>query len=285
MLSVDAFTLRALLMITGPVEVDGAPVGADAVVEDLLHDQYSVFAATGTTEAAQAARRDRAGAVASAAMDGLAGDIDVDFEDLDVLAAAASGRHLMVWSKDRSNEEAFEMAGLAGRMPEDGLLLSVVNRSGNKLDWFVGVGATMSVDPERRGRRGGGSSAPHERRRSRGAEVRPGPVSRVRSRGGPVPRCGHVDRASLRHGSAGRGRRRAGAGSRWGPPGGRDACAGGRGGAADVVFRFRLPPGVHHVQVIPAARARFAGWTYADAAGAPIQQWEDITPRVLDWTP
>ena len=40
---------------------------------------------------------------------------------------------------------AFEAAGVDGEITEGGVLLSVVNRGGNKLDWFLDVEATMSV--------------------------------------------------------------------------------------------------------------------------------------------
>ncbi len=50
------------------------------------------------------------------------------------------------------------------------------------------------------------------------------------------------------------------------------------GGQAEVVFTFRLPPGVHELDIVPAARAQFTRWTVGP------DSFEDIEPRPLSWT-
>ena len=68
------------------------------------------------------------------------------------------------------------------RCTEGGVLLSVVNRGGNKLDWFVDVEATMSVTADAEGDEVEVHVWLEERGRAWGADLRAGPVSRIRAR-------------------------------------------------------------------------------------------------------
>ncbi|HEX2117750.1 MAG TPA: DUF4012 domain-containing protein, partial [Acidimicrobiales bacterium] len=61
-LAVDPLALRAILVAVGPVEVEGRTVGADDVVDRLLHEQYLQFA----DDPVQTARREELGLIAGA---------------------------------------------------------------------------------------------------------------------------------------------------------------------------------------------------------------------------
>ena len=52
----------------------------------------------------------------------------------------------MAWSSIAAQQEAFEAAGIDGSVPADGVLVSVVNRGGNKLDWFLDATADLQID-------------------------------------------------------------------------------------------------------------------------------------------
>jgi hypothetical protein len=143
-LAIDPIALRAFLQLTGPITVDGQSFDVDSVVPYLLHDQYDEFLASGATEEHQVARGDRLRAVARATLDAL-GTADLDIEGTAELGETAGGRHLLAWSSEPAQQRAFEAAGIDGEVPADGLLLSVVNRGGNKLDWLLDVTASVTV--------------------------------------------------------------------------------------------------------------------------------------------
>jgi hypothetical protein len=63
------------------------------------------------------------------------------------LAGAARGRHVMVWSGNATLEKAWEAAGASGEVPPDSLLVSLLNRGGNKLDQFQAVDADLQTAP------------------------------------------------------------------------------------------------------------------------------------------
>jgi hypothetical protein len=147
-LAVDPIALGAFLRLTGPIVADGRTFDADSVVSYLLHDQYDEFLAAGFTDERQLARGDRLRAVARAALDALARTADLDVEGTADLTASAGGRHLLAWSSEPAHQRAFEDAGIDGDVPPDGLLVSVVNRGGNKLDWFLDVTARVTVDSD-----------------------------------------------------------------------------------------------------------------------------------------
>lgn len=138
-LALDPVALAAVLHATGPVMVQGQEYNADNVVEELLHQQYVDFGDS------LSARRDRLGEVAGAtvaALDRGGWDVATLFDDL---AAAAAGRHLMVWSSRPAEQAAWEVSGAHGAMTPDSLLVAVLNDGGTKLDYFLDVQAEVST--------------------------------------------------------------------------------------------------------------------------------------------
>lgn len=141
-LVVDPVALAAVVRATGPVEVDGRTVEADQVVPLLLHEQYLAFP---DDSGAGAARREALGRIASAAFAALdAGEWKPEVLAGE-LADAVAGRHLLAWSADPVQQAGWAAAGVDGTLREDSLLVSVLNRGGNKLDWFLRADATIEA--------------------------------------------------------------------------------------------------------------------------------------------
>ncbi|MGH9119223.1 MAG: DUF4012 domain-containing protein [Acidimicrobiales bacterium] len=151
-ISIDAVALRSLLTLAGPVDVAGRTIDAESVESYLLHDQYVEYFGSGpTTEAAQLAREDRLRSVANATLDAIDGTSSLDLAALAPVAETLQNRHLMAWSSIAAQQRAFEAAGIDGSVPADGLLVSVVNRGANKLDWFLDVTADVGVEASSEG--------------------------------------------------------------------------------------------------------------------------------------
>lgn len=148
-LVLDPLALQAFLRATDPIEVDGLTLGPDDVVEYLLHGQYEGV----EIDASQDERRDRLSEVANAAVAALEGDVDL-VELAEGLLDAVNGRHIMAWSPEAADRRTWEAAGVDGALTEDSLLVSLLNRGANKLDWFTGVESHLEVLQTDRGRMG-----------------------------------------------------------------------------------------------------------------------------------
>jgi hypothetical protein len=127
------------------VEIDGKSIDEHNVEQLLLHDQYEGLTHDRRQSDLQSQRRERLGEIAGAVVDRLqAGDLD-----LPVLASrlgdATAGRHLLVWSRDAAEQDAWTEAGIGGQVGPDSLLLAVLNRGGNKLDPFLDVDAELTT--------------------------------------------------------------------------------------------------------------------------------------------
>jgi hypothetical protein len=137
-IAVDVRGLAGLLKVTGPVEVDGVTYSADSVEKQLLQDQYAAFDTS-------AERRDRLGDVAATVFDSL----ERSRWPVDVLAdemwRAVVLRHLLVWSKDPKEAEAWRLAGADGSLDPRSLAVSVINRGANKLDQFLATTSKVST--------------------------------------------------------------------------------------------------------------------------------------------
>jgi len=142
-LAMDVAALKAVLRATGPVDVDGERVDADGVERLLMHDQYVDAGAQRSRE--QIARRERLGAIGSAAVNALeAGNFSVP--DLTgALVEAAASRHVLIWGRETAAQRGWKAVGASGEVGGDGVLIAVINRGANKLDQFLAVENRMST--------------------------------------------------------------------------------------------------------------------------------------------
>jgi hypothetical protein len=63
------------------------------------------------------------------------------------LANAAHGRHVLAWSARPGDQQAWEAAGVDGAVTADSLMVTLLNRGGNKLDYFMDVDADLALAP------------------------------------------------------------------------------------------------------------------------------------------
>ncbi|MDP8988344.1 MAG: DUF4012 domain-containing protein, partial [Actinomycetota bacterium] len=278
-LAIDVETLRALLSTTGPVPVGDGVVGPDQVVELLLHGQYLELAEVGTPDRAdQAGRRERLGELAGAALGALeTGDYDPGTLVAE-LAGAAGGRHLLAWSAQPDHQEAWEAAGISGSLSEESLLVSVLNRGGNKLDRFLQVGSSLAL-----------------RLVSAGTDVavevhlaNRTPVGEPWYVAGPAPGSGlapgdYLGMVSANVPATAADLRIDGEPVLMarGPDGPTQVIAAPvlvpAGSARTVVIRFRLPPEVGSVDVEPSARIPPIEWSAGDT------EWRGDVARTVAW--
>ncbi|HSL57386.1 MAG TPA: DUF4012 domain-containing protein [Acidimicrobiales bacterium] len=143
-IALDPVALAAVLAATGPVVVDGDEVSAETAVRELLIDQYEDLTTDGDPQQLQEQRRDRLGAIAAATFDRLRSGVD-PVPLARHLADPIAARHLLVWSAHADHQRAWSAAGVDGELDEHSLLLSLVNRGGNKLDPYLEVRAHLDV--------------------------------------------------------------------------------------------------------------------------------------------
>lgn len=142
-LVVDVIALRNLLRATGPTRVGGVELDAGMVVRHLLHDQYVDL----RTTAANASRRERLAAVASAVVDRLdEGSLGLE-ELVRQLGSSASGRHVLLWSADPATQRAWRILGVDGDVGDRSLAVGVANIDASKLDPFVDVDTELHLGP------------------------------------------------------------------------------------------------------------------------------------------
>lgn len=143
-LAVDVVGLRRLLELVGPVEVDGVDgpttITAENVQSQLLLEQYA-----GADDDVEGARRAQLGRVASAVFESFNQRSVSATQLLQVLQDTGAGRHLLLWSSVPEQQAAWEALGASGRVPENALMVSVLNRGGNKLDQFLSTRAALSA--------------------------------------------------------------------------------------------------------------------------------------------
>ncbi len=142
-LAIDPVALQSLLRATGPVDVEGTTVSADSVLQEVFLDQYR----SSGDDIANAARRERLGAIARSTVDALdRGGWDT-VTLIDQLRAASQGRHILAWSADTKQERGWKGIGIDGELSDDSVLLAVLNRGGNKLDQFLHITSRIELDP------------------------------------------------------------------------------------------------------------------------------------------
>ncbi|MBW3555302.1 MAG: DUF4012 domain-containing protein [Actinobacteria bacterium] len=278
-LAIDVEGVRALLAATGPVQVGKERVGADDVVGLLLHDQYLDLPGVGAADQfEQARRRERLGELAGAALLALeSGDYDPGVLATE-LADAVRGRHLLAWSSDAGRQQAWEEAGISGSLGSESLLVSVLNRGGNKLDPFLKVASSLSFRPVSDGT----DVALEVRLSNHTPEGEPPYVA------GPAPGSGlaagdylGIVSANVPGGAANLRIDGDPALVARGPDGPTQVIAAPvllpRGSSQTMVIRFRLAAGVESMRVEPSARIPPVAWSM------PGEEWEGDTARVVTW--
>lgn len=131
--AIDPAVVAAIMSATGPVEVDGRTITADAVERFFLVDVYAEYP--------DPADRDRVSmdivrAVLQRVLDG-----DLDLATLaDSLRAPVEAGHVRAWSADKTDEAWLAGTGVGGVLPQTlGSTVAVTfnNSAGNKMDAFV----------------------------------------------------------------------------------------------------------------------------------------------------
>lgn len=272
----DPVALRSLLAVTGPVTVDGRRIDEGNVVNEVMIEQYRGFDPTWSE---QTERRERLSATARAAIRALDergwGTSDL----LDELRTAARGRHVLAWSGRPDQQRAWVAAGVSGRLGAGSMMVSVLNRSGTKLDQFLTVDAGMTTE---RASDGGTEVALRLRLANTTPEGLPPYVV------GPYPGLGLAAReysgilAVTVPGTARKVRFGGGDDMLVGGPDGDTAVIArdvrlAAGARTEVEVRFYLPPGVRSLTVDPSARIPAVSWH------SGRETWTDGSAHEVDW--
>jgi Protein of unknown function (DUF4012) len=272
-IALDLLALRALLVTTGPVEVEGKSITKDNVLRYLMREQYENV----SSRADVIERREHLSDVAQAVLDRLDSGTWEVTTLVEQLTRAAEGRHLMLWSRDTEQQAGWEAIHVAGEVGPESLLLGLHNRSGNKLDQFLAVDAAVSARPE------GDDTRVSVRVHARNET----PEGLPQYVAGPF--AGAVGAAEGRYQALlvlnlppsagdvqleGTGERVAA-----GPDGGSQVIAAyveaDRGQEIDATISFLLPGDGGTVRVEPSSRWPEVRWTFADHA------WDDHEARVI----
>jgi hypothetical protein len=138
----DVYALRRLLGVVGPVVVEGRRYSASNVERLVMHDLYAAF---GSKRRDIEARHHELGQLAEATFLALAHRHWDPHAFLKALSATARGRHLLLWSSRPDEEDAWQRLGVDGALRRDGLMVTVQNHGGNKLDWFLRPTVTVAT--------------------------------------------------------------------------------------------------------------------------------------------
>jgi hypothetical protein len=280
--TLDPLALKALVKVSGPVEVGGKRIDADNIVQEILLQQYVDYAAENPNPEddlpVNAQRRERNGEIARAIVDQL-DKVGWHLPDLvDDLRSAARGRHVMFWSSKPEEQRAWRAAGVSGMLPRDALMVSVDNRAGNKLDQFLPVQADVTHRPV-----DGGTEV-----EVRITVANMAPEGLPRYVQGPYPfedfvegeyrgivnvsipylsRDIHLDGVTQVVAA--------------GPDQTARVVAGTirllRGESGIYTARFTVPEGRDHLQVVPSARYPAVHYTFDG------REWDDDAPRTITW--
>ena len=145
-IAVDAIGLQAIVEATGPVRLGDTTITAKDVPARILHDQYLQFGnVRSESGVSNAQRREALGVLAKSAVAAInAGDYPAS-KLIRTLGDAIAGRHLLAWTTDETEQAGWVAGGMDGELGRDSLLVSILNRGANKLDWFLDVRADLSV--------------------------------------------------------------------------------------------------------------------------------------------
>ncbi len=140
-LVMDPQALRAVLRVTGPVHFRHGEMSASRVLDYVLHEQY--LRPQGKRHREE--RRDDLGAIAHATLNAVNSGKWNPSRMCMALVSAAQGRHILAWSSDSEQEAAWRAGGVSGEVKSNSLSVSLLNRAGNKLDYFQDVKAQLDI--------------------------------------------------------------------------------------------------------------------------------------------
>ncbi|MFV0316435.1 MAG: DUF4012 domain-containing protein [Microthrixaceae bacterium] len=144
-MSLDVVGVAELLDTIGPVEVGEGPerveVSSRTVIDYLLLEQYEDFVDD------RDARRDQLGTVSRAIFEAFNNRSWSASGLMQSLKRSGEGRHVMLWSTNETEQAAWTELGATGVPRADSLMVSVLNRGGNKLDQFLEVDAELTAEP------------------------------------------------------------------------------------------------------------------------------------------
>jgi Protein of unknown function (DUF4012) len=281
-LALDPIALRALVKVSGPVVVNGTRIDAGNVVSEILLQQYLDYPAD--IPDPQSAlpfndqRRERNGEIARAIVDQLdkAGWNIADL--VDDLRSAARGRHVLFWSGDPAQQRGWNAAGVSGVLPRDGFMVSVENRSGNKLDQFIHTAVVLKRRSVARGTEVTATILLSNDAPATGLNTYVEGPYRSNFVAGEYRGILSVNLPSIASGIRLDGVERLVAS---GPDGATRVVAGDiralRGQHAAATVTFTLPKGAEHLQVEPSARYPAIQYSMGQ------EHWDDDGPRSLEW--
>ena len=140
-LMVDIEAVCAMVEATGPIRMAGKSYEADALRRYLIRDQY--------LESDREARKDDIGKVSARVLSRVTEARD-PLALIRAFRSAIAGRHLMVWSEDGGQQDAWQALGAAGTIGSNSVMVGT-SYLYNKLDPYLDITATPTA---RRGPRG-----------------------------------------------------------------------------------------------------------------------------------
>ena len=277
-MALDPVLLADIVGVTGPVTADGLTLAGGQLETQLLHDQYN--------QASVTVRQDQLGDLARATF----ARFDAGGWSLtqmgQALAADGRGRHVILWSRSPTDEAGWDVGGVAGALGPHSLMVNVLNRGRNKLDYFLTSASTLSTSvaggetkvtvtvhladttpPGQTGEvLGRGSGAAVDLRP--GQQLSEGDYLGIVSLSAPGAATGlSIDGVAAPSINGRDGPTQVVA----------DQFIVRRGGTLDVTFHFTVPGTAGSVVIEPSARAPGMTWTYG------AKSWSDTAPRTVAW--
>jgi len=278
-IAIDVAGLQQLLDVTGPVTTDtGQVVSSSNVVQLLLHDQY-----VGETYGSDStARVDDLSTLASATLHALEDRPFKLHAMADALSAAAEGRHVLLWSANPKTQEAWSGAGVSGQLQASSLMAAIINRGGNKLDYYLSQDVSLHLTAH-------GTQTDGSLTMTFANHTPPGQSSFI---AGPFPGLGtvygqYVGVATVNLPGYARDITSPSAHSvvvsgTEGPTIVEGATMSILAGATQsITYHFVLPEAHGSMTVVPSARIPAAIWHVSGSAGSAT--FEDDAPRTITW--